>query len=95
MLSYPIEDETSIPDGIGKFSKFVWGFIYWSPATGARPIYGPVLFEWANSGFEKGKYGYPTADIKATKDGGDLQYFQRGLIRSPRTYLKIRYNIYS
>lgn len=83
MLSYPIEDETSTPDGVGKFSRFVWGFIYWSPATGAHPIYGPVLYEWANSGFEKGKYGYPTADIKPTKDGGDLQYFQRGLIRSP------------
>src|SRR5690606_25493405 len=34
MLGYPITDEKRTPDGVGRYSVFQNGSIYWTPATG-------------------------------------------------------------
>ncbi|WP_231699687.1 LGFP repeat-containing protein [Corynebacterium zhongnanshanii] len=83
MLGYPVEDEKPTPDGIGRYSRFVWGFIYWTPETGAHPVYGPILAQWAAGGYEKGPYGYPISDIQGDPNGADSQVFQRGNIKIP------------
>lgn len=78
-LGYPTSDEIVAPDGIGRFHKFQNGSIYWSPSTGAHPVSGIVLAEWALAGYEQGTYGYPTSD-QYTNAGGYIQDFQHGSI---------------
>lgn len=83
VLGFPIADEAGTPDGVGRFSTFEWGSLYWSPSTGAHPVYGPTLAKWAASGYEAGQYGYPIADTVGDEDGGEYQDFQYGRIDSP------------
>ncbi|MEU4418263.1 NucA/NucB deoxyribonuclease domain-containing protein [Nocardia salmonicida] len=61
-LGYPISDETGTLDGLGRFNRFEHGVIYWTGAYGAHPVSGGLVNKWAQSGFERGPYGYPTAD---------------------------------
>ena len=35
-LGYPLTDETTAPDGIGRFNRFQGGSIYWTPWAGAN-----------------------------------------------------------
>lgn len=82
-LGFPIADESRTADGVGRFSIFQWGSLYWSPNTGSYPVYGPILKKWAASGYETGQYGYPTADTVGSEDGSEYQEFQHGPIESP------------
>jgi hypothetical protein len=41
-LGFPITDELAHPDGVGRYSLFEGGAVYWSWATGAREKYGDV-----------------------------------------------------
>lgn len=67
-LGFPISDELTTPDGIGRYNFFEHGAIYWTPQHGAHPVTEPVLTDWANSGYEKGPYGYPVESAKPEKD---------------------------
>lgn len=78
-LRYPATHELKTPDGYGRFNFFEGGAIYWSPATGAHPVWGQILETWAGSGYEKSWYGYPTSD-EYEIDGGKAQNFQGGII---------------
>lgn len=82
-LGFPISDELTTPDGIGRYSVFEGGMIYWTPQTGAHPVADPVLLDWAAAGYEKSSYGYPTGDpkdegVSVTQDfeGGTLESFK-------------------
>ena len=44
-LGFPISDELTTPDGIGRYSVFEGGMIYWTPQTGAHPVADPVLLD--------------------------------------------------
>ena len=33
-LGYPLTDETTTPDGVGRYNHFQGGSVYWTPATG-------------------------------------------------------------
>jgi hypothetical protein len=80
-LGYPVSDETKTPDGIGRFNHFQGGSIYWTAATGARPVLGAIRQRWAALGWEKGYLGYPIADEAVTAGGiGRYTRFQRGTI---------------
>ncbi|KAA8719788.1 hypothetical protein F4V58_12345 [Corynebacterium phocae] len=59
-LGYPISDELTTPDGIGRYNVFEGGMIYWTPQTGAHEVLGLPLQLWAFGGFEGSKWGYPT-----------------------------------
>jgi uncharacterized protein with LGFP repeats len=60
------DDETKVPDGIGRFNDFrdvassAEKSIYWSPSTGAREVAGAVLRGWAELGWGRSYIGYPT-----------------------------------
>lgn len=81
ILGYPINDETTTPDGIGKFSDFTGGKLYWTANTNAWEITGIHLLKWAASGYEKGKYGYPTGEIKDIRNMTGTQTFQKGILK--------------
>ncbi len=87
VLGAPVSDEQSTPDGVGRYSAFERGSIYWTPSGGAFEVHGEIRDEWAAVGWESGILGYPTTDETATPDGvGRYNVFERGSIYwSPST----------
>jgi uncharacterized protein with LGFP repeats len=80
-LGYPLTDETTTPDELGRFSHFQGGSIYWTPATGAHEVHGAIRDLWAALGWEQSRLGYPLTDELATADGvGRFVNFQGGQI---------------
>ena len=78
-LGYPLSNETKTPDGIGRFSVFQRGSIYWPPQTGAHEVRGRIREAWAETGWETGPLGYPVSD-EYDVPGGRRSDFQRGHI---------------
>ncbi|MFJ5809783.1 hypothetical protein [Streptomyces sp. NPDC093093] len=81
-LGYPISDEFGTPDGLGRATRFEHGMIYWTEAYGPHPISGGLLNKWAQSGYERGPYGYPVADQRPRGSSWD-QEFQFGAMGFP------------
>lgn len=80
-LGYPITDESTTPDGIGRYNHFQYGSIYWTPDTGAHEVHGAIREKWAQLGWERSDLGYPTTDEARTPDGiGRYNHFQYGSI---------------
>ena len=70
-IGYPTTDESTTPDGIGRYNHFnlaAGASIYWSPSSGAHEIQGAIRDKWAAMGWEAGP-GYPTTDESGTPDG--------------------------
>jgi glucose/arabinose dehydrogenase len=79
-LGYPVTDETTTPDGIGRYNHFTkGGSIYWSPGTGAHEVYGAIRGRWAQLGWERSYLGYPTSG-EYSVPGGRRNDFQHGYI---------------
>jgi hypothetical protein len=76
-LGYPTTNETSTPDGIGRFNHFANnGSIYWTPNAGAWSIRGAIRTKWASLGWERSFLGYPVTDETGTPDGiGRFNHF--------------------
>jgi hypothetical protein len=89
-LGLPTTDETSCPDGIGRYNHFAKSAsIYWTPTTGPFYVRGGVRFRWASSGWELGPLGYPVRDEEGMggvypTDNPDMHWshFQHGMIFS-------------
>ncbi|MGG8497063.1 LGFP repeat-containing protein [Tenacibaculum sp. TC6] len=82
-LSLPVSDETTTPDGKGRYNHFIGnGSIYWHPTTGPKLVRGGIRHTWAKAGWEKGVYGYPTSDeIKIDPNKAEwFGDFQSGVI---------------
>lgn len=78
-FGYPLTDEVTTPDGIGRFNHFEHGSVYWTLNTGAHAIYGAIRDTWAAMGWERSCLGYPLADEADTVGGGGrYQMFQHG-----------------
>jgi uncharacterized protein with LGFP repeats len=93
-LGYPTTDETTTPDGIGRFNHFLRvddgaeASIYWTPKTGPVEIYGAIRKRWAEMGWERSSLGYPTQPEFDQYQGGPIrtQPFEKGqLWWSPKT----------
>ena len=69
VIGPPITEERATPDGIGRYSVFETGSIYWTPALGAHEVHGRIRDAWAASGWEAGPLGYPVSDEYADGDG--------------------------
>jgi LGFP repeat len=95
ILGYPISDELPVMQGgaeIGRVSRFeaiprdgqdpTVAAIYWSAATGAHEMYGPIFTAWQTTfGGPTGILGLPTSGPSATPNGqGRLQNFQKGFV---------------
>ncbi|NEK87252.1 hypothetical protein GCU60_16035, partial [Blastococcus saxobsidens] len=76
-LGYPVAELVATPGGKGQMAQFERGWIYWSQATGARRVDGPVRDAWLAAGGDGGALGMPVADAGTTADGearfGDFQ----------------------
>jgi hypothetical protein len=83
-LGYPLTGETRTPNGRGAYNHFSGGSIYWSPTTGAHPVWGGIRDAWARSGWENGCLGFPRGGewTVSASDGSSYQRqdFERGII---------------
>ncbi|GIF13461.1 LGFP repeat-containing protein [Actinoplanes teichomyceticus] len=76
---FPLTDELTTPDGVGRYNHFERGSIYWTPATGAHTVYGGIRERWAAMGWERSCLRYPVSDETDTPGGGGrYQMFQGG-----------------
>lgn len=63
VCGYPITDESTCPDGVGRYTHFSKNAsIYWSSGTGAWEVHGAIRDKWAGLGWEKSSLGYPVSD---------------------------------
>jgi beta-N-acetylhexosaminidase len=72
VLGFPVTDETTTPDGVGRYDHFAGSggaSIYWTPSTGAWSVQGAIRAHWAALGWELGPLGYPTSDETGVPDG--------------------------
>jgi hypothetical protein len=81
VLGYPTTDETSTPDGVGRYNHFQQGSVYWTFATGAHEVHGAIANKWAALGWERSFLGYPVTDEFTPLVGFRQNNFQHGSIR--------------
>lgn len=80
-LGYPLTNENTTPDRIGRYNHFQGGSIYWSPSTGAWEVHGAIRGQWAALGWERSTLGYPISDELPVFGGaGRISHFQHGSI---------------
>lgn len=85
-LGAPITSEQGAPDGVGRYSVFTNGSIYWTPSLGAHEVHGTIRDKWAELGWEAGTLGYPISD-EYTVPGGRRSDFEHGsILWSSTTY---------
>ncbi|HET8642225.1 MAG TPA: polysaccharide deacetylase family protein [Pseudonocardiaceae bacterium] len=77
LLGFPITDETTTPDQVGRFNHFQGGSIYWSPASSSHEVHGAIRDKWAALGWERGVLGYPVTD-ELVIGAGRVSRFQGG-----------------
>ena len=78
-LGYPVTDEEGGLTRGGGYQQFQNGRIYWSSASGAHAVTGPIADTWVAAGAENGALGYPLDDGRAV--GADrVQRFEGGTI---------------
>jgi uncharacterized protein with LGFP repeats len=77
-LGYPVTDELAAPGGVGRYSDFQHGSIYWSSKTGAHAVTGPIRDAWLSRGGSSGQLGLPTNNAAAAGTGRVRQDFQHG-----------------
>jgi len=81
-LGYPVTDESTTPDGIGRYNHFQGGSIYWTPNTGAYEVHGSIRDKWAEMGWENSCLGYPISDEEPSNGGWERQSrFEHGIIK--------------
>ncbi|MGY2083460.1 DUF3152 domain-containing protein [Blastococcus sp. SYSU DS0539] len=81
-LGYPTTGELGSPDGVGRYQNFSrpgGASIYFTPATGAHEVYGPIWARWGQMDWELGPLGYPVSGVYDV-EGGSRTDFQNGAI---------------
>lgn len=76
-LRYPLSDEVAVTGG--RASQFQGGNIYYSRATGAREVHGPILTRYLALGGTGSRLGLPLTDQFAVS-GGARSNFQHGAL---------------
>jgi uncharacterized protein with LGFP repeats len=78
-LGYPTSDQRGTADGVGRTNSFERGAAYWTAATGAVLLHGPVYAAWVAEGAEAGDLGYPVRDTYVVPEG-EAADFESGTI---------------
>ncbi|SDO32735.1 N-acetylmuramoyl-L-alanine amidase [Geodermatophilus sp. DSM 45219] len=80
-LGLPTSDVTGTPNGAGSYAHFQNGSVYWTAASGAHTVGGPVRDRWSATGWENGPLGFPVSDWGTTPDGkAQFVHFQKGSV---------------
>lgn len=83
-LGYPKSDELTAPDGIGRYSLFQGGAIYYHPEIGTYEIPGEIFRVWQDKGgISRRGLGYPKGAARCSVIGRNCsQSFERGNLNS-------------
>ncbi|MHA7280782.1 GDSL-type esterase/lipase family protein [Arthrobacter sp. MDT2-2] len=73
-LGHPTGDEFRLTVRGGAVQNFQNGYIYWSPATGARVVTGAIKGYYAANRYERGFLGYPKSEEIAVPNGVRQDY---------------------
>ncbi|MGI8758118.1 MAG: lytic murein transglycosylase [Acidimicrobiales bacterium] len=68
-LGYPSSGVGTTADGVARYSRFTGGSIYWSPATGAHELQGPIEQRYRQEGGSQSAIGLPVNGIIAVPAG--------------------------
>lgn len=82
-LGFPVTDECTTPDGIGRYNHFQNGSVYWKPSISAHEVHGLIRGYWASKGWERNsELGYPISDEIPTSEGSKNRYndFENGVV---------------
>jgi LGFP repeat len=79
-LGFPLTDESTAPDGIGRYNHFEGGSIYWTPRTGAWEIHGDIRQRYGALGWERSFLGYPVSDEHDGPNNTRVSDFEHGQI---------------
>jgi uncharacterized protein with LGFP repeats len=80
-LGYPTQSVSTAADGVGQYARFQNGSMYWTQATGAQALSGPIEALWIAAGAEQGPLGYPTSSVSTAADGtSQYAHFQNGSV---------------
>jgi hypothetical protein len=82
-LGFPTTDETTTPDGIGRYNHFEGGSIYWKPSISAHEVHGLIRKYWADNGWElNSQLGYPISDELPTFQNSNDRFndFENGVV---------------
>ena len=78
-LGYPTRDEIAVRGGASQ--TFQRGTLFWSASTRTHEVRDGIHAEYAASGYEQGKLGFPVSDERRlSRNGGASQVFQHGQI---------------
>ncbi|MGY6464162.1 alpha/beta hydrolase-fold protein [Corynebacterium sp. UMB8791] len=76
-----VNNEYDVADGKGKAEDFRGGTAFWSPKTGAYPLFGAILAKYSGLGGASSWLGFPTTGETKTPDGvGRFVHFENGSI---------------
>ncbi|OIR46229.1 alpha/beta hydrolase-fold protein [Corynebacterium sp. NML130628] len=76
-----VNNEYDVAGGKGKAEDFRGGTAFWSPKTGAQPLFGAILAKYNGLGGASGWLGFPTTGETTTPDGvGRFVHFENGSI---------------
>lgn len=79
-LGFPLTDETTTPDLVGRYNHFEGGSIYWKPSIGAHEDHGEIRAYWAAHGWERNPaLGYPISD-EQTRSDNRFNDFENGVV---------------
>lgn len=76
-----VNNEYDVAGGKGKAEDFRGGTAFWSPKTGAYPLFGAILAKYSGLGGAQSWLGFPTTGETPTPDGvGRFVHFENGSI---------------
>ncbi|WIM67509.1 alpha/beta hydrolase-fold protein [Corynebacterium breve] len=76
-----LNNEYGVAEGAGKAQDFRDGTAFWSPETGAQPLFGSILAKYNELGGPAGWLGFPKTGETKTPDGkGRYVHFENGSI---------------
>lgn len=76
-----VNNEYDVAGGKGKAEDFRGGTAFWSPKTGAYPLFGAILAKYSGLGGASSWLGFPTTGETKTPDGvGRFVHFENGSI---------------
>ena len=79
LLGYPTQSVSNLPGG-GQYARFQHGSIYWTAATGARAMLGPIETFWKAIGAERACWAIRRRACRTLPGGGQYARFQHGSI---------------
>lgn len=90
-LGLPAGAEKETPSGEGRYQEYERGFIFYHPSFGANVMEFEIARKWLDSSigttkiagsitFIRDYLGFPVRDTQRTHEGGNVCYFERGMI---------------